>query len=89
MIACLILGFTAIRRRKIPAHRAWMIRAYAIALAAGTQAFTQGIGHALLGVGELQGDLAKAAAWAINLAVAEWVIRRRGRPGRRSRLGLG
>ena len=83
MIACLILGFTAIRRRKIPAHRAWMIRAYAIALAAGTQAFTEGIGQALLGAGELQGDLAKAAAWAINLAVAEWVINRQTKPKRR------
>ena len=77
MTACLILGFTAIRRRKIAAHRAWMIRAYAIGLAAGTQAFTEGIGQALLGVGELQGDLAKAAAWVLNLAVAEWVIGRR------------
>src|SRR3954447_17288509 len=76
MIACLIVGFTAIRRRKILAHRAWMIRAYAIGLAAGTQAFTEGIGQALLGAGELQGDLAQAAGWAINLAVAEWVISR-------------
>ena len=42
MVACLVLGFTAIRRRDIPAHRAWMIRAYAIALAAGTQVFTEG-----------------------------------------------
>ena len=48
LVACLVLGFAAIRRRKIPAHRAWMIRAYAIALAAGTQAFTQGVGGALL-----------------------------------------
>jgi Predicted membrane protein (DUF2306) len=83
MIACLILGFTAIRRRKIPAHRAWMIRAYAIALAAGTQAFTEGIGQALLGAGELQGDLAKAAGWAINLAVAEWAINRQTKPKHR------
>jgi len=28
------------------------------------------------GTGAVQGDLAKASAWAINLAVAEWVIRR-------------
>jgi uncharacterized membrane protein len=76
LAGCLILGFTAIRRRDIPAHRAWMIRAYAIGLAAGTQAFTEGIGQALLGTGELQGDLAKGAGWALNLAVAESVIRR-------------
>ena len=51
------------------------------AVAAGSQAFTEGIGGALFGTGELRGDLAKAAGWVINLAVAEWVIRRR--PARR------
>jgi hypothetical protein len=76
MAACLVLGFTAIRRRDIAAHRAWMIRAYAIGVAAGTQAFTGAIGGGLFGTGELRGDLAKAAGWIINLAVAEWVIRR-------------
>ncbi len=75
MAASLVLGFAAIRRRDVPAHRAWMIRAYALGLAAGTQAFTEGIGGALFGTGELRGDLAKGAAWVINLAVAEWVIR--------------
>jgi uncharacterized membrane protein len=76
MGACLILGFTAIRRRDIDGHRAWMIRAYAIGLAAGTQAFTEGIGAAIFGTGELRGDLAKGAGWVINLAIAEYVIRR-------------
>jgi len=85
MIACLILGFTAIRHRKIAAHRAWMIRAYAIGLAAGTQVFTEGIGQALLGTSELQGDLAKAAGWALNLAVAEWVIARQTKSNPRPR----
>jgi len=76
MAACLVLGFAAVRRRDIAAHRAWMIRAYAIGLAAGTQAFTEGIGDAVFGTGELRGDLAKGAGWVINLAVAEWAIRR-------------
>jgi uncharacterized membrane protein len=76
MVGCLVLGFTAVRRRGIAAHRAWMIRAYAIGLGAGTQVFTQGIGDAVLGTGELRGDLAKGAGWVINLAVAEWAIRR-------------
>ncbi len=76
MATCLVLGFTAVRRRRIAAHRAWMIRAYALGLAAGTQALTEGIGSAAFGTGELRGDLAKGAAWVINLAVAEWVIRR-------------
>jgi uncharacterized membrane protein YozB (DUF420 family) len=76
MAASLILGITAIRRRDVAAHRAWMIRAYAIALAAGTQTFTQGIAAAVVGTGELRMDLAKGAGWIINLAVAEWTIRR-------------
>ena len=74
--AFLVLGFTAIRRRDIPAHRAWMIRAYAVGLGAGTQVFTEGFGEALLGHGDLTGDLLKTSGWVINLAVAEWVIRR-------------
>jgi uncharacterized membrane protein len=76
LAAAVVLGFTAVRRRDIAAHRAWMIRAYAIALAAGTQAFTEGIGVAIFGTGELRGDLAKGAGWIINLGVAEWAIRR-------------
>jgi uncharacterized membrane protein len=81
MAASLVLGFAAIRRRDLPAHRAWMIRAYAIGLAAGTQAFTEGIGGALFGTGEVRGDLAKGAAWIINLTVAELVVRRAPRTG--------
>lgn len=76
MAACLVLGFAAIRRRDIDAHRGWMTRAYALGLGAGTQVFTEGFTEAVFGTGEVSGDLAKGAAWVINLAVAEWVIRR-------------
>jgi uncharacterized membrane protein len=75
MAGCLGLGLTAVRRRDIAAHRAWMIRGYAIGLAAGTQAFTEGIGGAVFGTGVLAADLAKGAGWVINLVVAEWAIR--------------
>jgi uncharacterized membrane protein len=87
MAGCLVLGFTAIRRRDIAAHRAWMIRAYAIGLAAGTQAFTEGVSGAVLGTGVVRDDLAKGAGWVLNLAVAEWVVRRPAgpRPRRRPR----
>jgi len=85
MASCLVLGFTAIRRRDIAAHRAWMIRGYAIGLAAGTQAFTEGIGGAIFGTGVLSADLAKGAGWVINLAVAEWAIRRPERRRMRNR----
>lgn len=75
-----ILGLVAIRRRDIAGHRAWMTRAYALALGAGTQALTVGFGEQLFGAGVVRTDLMMASAWAINLAVAEWVIRR---PARR------
>jgi uncharacterized membrane protein len=80
MAASIILGFTAIRRGDVARHRAWMTRAYALALGACTQVFTQGIGKAVFGTSELTTDLCLGAGWAINLAVAEYVIRR---PARR------
>ncbi len=80
MIGCLVVGVAAARRRDLTTHRAWMIRGYALAVAAGTQVFTQGLGEAVVGHGELRGDLLKAAGWVINLAIAEWAIRR---PARR------
>jgi uncharacterized membrane protein len=76
MVGSLLLGVAAIRRRDIMAHRAWMMRTYAIALAAGTQAFTEGVGGAVFGHGPLALDASRGAAWAINLAVAEWAVRR-------------
>ena len=76
MAAFILLGFTAIRRRDIPAHRAWMIRAYALGLGPGTQVFTEGIGEALFGITDLSKALSLGLGWAINAAVAEWVIRR-------------
>jgi uncharacterized membrane protein len=76
MAACLLLGVAAVRGGDIAAHRAWMMRAYAIGLGAGTQAFTEGIAEAIFPAGVRTGDLAKGAGWIINLAVAEWLIRR-------------
>jgi uncharacterized membrane protein len=84
MAACIILGFSTIRRGDVARHRAWMTRAYALALGAGTQVFTLGIGHAAFGTSALTTDLCLGAGWAINLAVAEYVIRRH-RSGRTSR----
>lgn len=79
MAASLVLGLRAIRRHDLAGHRAWMIRAYALALGAGTQVLTLGLGPAVFGTSELTGDLSRVAAWLINLAVAEHVIRRRPR----------
>ena len=80
MIATLVLGFRAARRRDFTLHRAWMIRSYAIGLVAGTQVFTLCIGGAVFGTGDLTTALLLATAWGINLAVAERAIHKR--PGR-------
>ncbi len=76
MAASIVLGFAAIRRRDIPAHRAWMIRAYALGVGAGTQAFTEGVGEALFGTTDLSKAISLGCGWVINAVVAEWVIRR-------------
>jgi uncharacterized membrane protein len=77
MAAGIVLGYAAIRRGDVPRHQAWMTRAYALALGAGTQVFTQGIGKAVFDTSELTTDLMLGAGWVINLAVAEYAIRRR------------
>ncbi len=76
MFLFIVLGFRAIHRRNIAAHRAWMIRAYALALGAGTQIFTEGIGEAVAGTGDLSKGVSVSSAWVINAAIAEWAVRR-------------
>jgi uncharacterized membrane protein len=78
MVAFLVLGFAAIRRGDVSAHRMWMTRAYAIGLGAATQVLTLLAGSLILGAStKLSEALLIGAAWVINLAVAEWSIRRR------------
>jgi uncharacterized membrane protein len=83
MLGSIVLAFAAIRRHDVQRHRAWMMRAYAIALGAGTQALTQGVGAMIGGPpNELRGALLMGAGWVINLAIAEWAIRKRpAKPG--------
>ena len=85
LVVTLVVGFRAARRRDFVSHRAWMIRSFAIALVAATQVFTLGFGAAIFGKGDLAQALMLVSAWGINLAVAEWVIRR---PARRRRLAV-
>ncbi|MHA7282777.1 DUF2306 domain-containing protein [Arthrobacter sp. TMS2-4] len=80
MALSLLLGVRAVIRGDIRAHGAWMTRAYAIGLGAGTQAL-------ILILPELLGSppgvtlraLLMGAGWLVNLVVAEVVIRRRER----------
>lgn len=80
--ASIVIAFAAIRRRDIPTHRAWMIRAYALTAGAGNQLLTEGISKSAFGTGDLSKALSMTAGWLINIAIAEWIIRR---PGMRRR----
>ncbi|NBE99866.1 DUF2306 domain-containing protein [Nonomuraea sp. KC401] len=86
MAGSLVLGVAAVLRRDVPRHRAWMARAYALGLGAGSQAVTQALWllFAATPPDEAGRALLLGAGWAVNLAVAEWVIRWRwaGRPVR-------
>lgn len=80
MAASIVVAFLAIRRGDVTTHSAWMTRAYAIGLGAGTQALVFLPWTLVLGApGQLAHDLLMGSGWAINLAVAEFVIRRRRR----------
>jgi uncharacterized membrane protein len=78
MLAALVLAVVAVRRRDFASHRNWMMRGYAVGIGAGTQVLTNLPWVLLLGT---PSPMVRAglmgAGWAINLAVAEWFIRRR------------
>ena len=78
MAASIILAVAAVRRRDFVSHGAWMLRAYAIGMGAATQVLTHLPWFILFGKpGESSRAFLMGAGWVINLAVAEWLIRRR------------
>ncbi len=80
MAAFIVLGFAAIRRRDISAHSAWMTRAYALAMGAGTQVFTLAPALIFGASDPVTRTTLMTLGWAINIAVAEWIIARRRSP---------
>lgn len=75
-----VLAVRAVLRRDVASHEAWMIRAYALAQGAGTQAVL--LGPLTLMLGELTHgprDALMVLAWLINLGVAELLVRARAR----------
>ncbi|TFD93465.1 DUF2306 domain-containing protein [Cryobacterium lactosi] len=85
MVASLALGIRAISRRDLVGHGSWMTRAYAIGVAAGTQALLLIPGAMLFGpTDEPSRTVIMGVAWLLNLAVAEGIIRRRARHSARS-----
>jgi uncharacterized membrane protein len=78
MLLSLLLGVAALPRRDFARHGRWMLRGYAIGMGAGTQVLTGVIAAAFADPPtELSRALLMGAGWVINLAVAEWIIRRR------------
>lgn len=85
MAASLALGLVSIVRRDVAAHEAWMIRAYALGMGAGTQVFVLLPWMVLSGESTgLVRELLMTLSWALNVAFGEWIIRRARRGGRRA-----
>ena len=73
----ILLAVRAILMRQIIRHRAFMIRAYAIAINAGTIPFFYLPFVIIWGEpAPMVDDLFQLGGWFLNLAVAEWIIRR-------------
>lgn len=78
MVAFIILGFIAVKRRNYVRHSEWMSRAYAIGIAQGTIVVVTIPWILLVGpVDELTRALLIGASWVLSLAVAEYFIYRR------------
>lgn len=78
MAAALVLGWRAIVQRRVLAHEAWMVRAYALGQGAGTQVLV--LGPWMVVTGQSEGftrDVLMLVAWGINVAVGELIIHRR------------
>ncbi len=72
----LVKGLLAARRRDFSAHRDWMIRAFAVAMPAGTLVFI--IIPFIIVMGELSEtleDSIQSGAWVVHLSIAECLIR--------------
>ena len=78
MVASIVLGLLAVARRDFKTHGAWMIRAYAIGMGAGTQVVTHLPWFILVDSppGETGRTVMMGAGWVINVLVAEWIIRK-------------
>lgn len=78
MVVSIVLGAAALWRRDFAQHGAWLTRGYAIGVGAGTQALMLGTWSLTIGTPDvLSRALLMGGSWVLNLAVAEWAIRRR------------
>ncbi|MET0592454.1 MAG: DUF2306 domain-containing protein [Polyangiaceae bacterium] len=87
MIAAIVVAWRSILQRDVPRHEAFMIRAYALGQGAGTQVLVLGPWMLITGEsGGLTRDVLMTVAWAINVVVAEAIIRRRAKSGAQARI---
>jgi uncharacterized membrane protein len=78
MLVSIGLGVAALLRRDFARHGAWMLRAYAIGMGAGTQVLTHVPWLLIWGEPEeLPRAVLMGAGWIINLLVAEWILMKR------------
>lgn len=78
MLLSVLRGAWVLLRRRYAEHGDWMIRAYAIGLGAGTQVLTHLPWFIVADhrPGETPRAIMMGLGWVINVAVAEWIIRR-------------
>lgn len=74
-------AYLAARSRRLPEHRAWMVRNYALALAAVTLRLYLGPSLAAGLDFETTYRVVAWACWLPNLLLAEWLLRRSAWPG--------
>jgi hypothetical protein len=79
MLAQLALAVRALARHEYHTHGAWMTRAYALGMGAGTQVLTAGPLVALDDPPAWARSMGMGLGWAVNAVVAEVVVRRRRR----------
>jgi uncharacterized membrane protein len=78
LIAVLVLGVAAARAHDMLAHRAWMIRAYAIGMGSGTVAPVLFPIYLISGEPPtgMASDIVVVGVWLLTIALGEWVVRR-------------
>ena len=80
-------AWTSIRQRNIPAHQAWMIRSFAVTLAAVTLRLWLPIFKAGFGMEFLPAYVIISwLSWVPNIFVANWIIKRNGILGTKKEL---
>lgn len=81
MVFCLSWGLWQVLQRNIKAHKAWIMRGYALGIGAGTQVLV--FIPWILVMGEpspLTGELLMGFAWLINILFVEYLLRKKPRP---------